>query len=307
MLYFSRDVVGRSGGFTVKDWERIRKARTDITDYVVHWVRGKYEERKKIDPFVILIDILKCGYLKPGFGIRSSIYDKSRRPTIKGPYPAVCFTEQTLDNFIKSCKVLPTRYNPYGIALHKRALYQYGGRPVIYGTEDVLGRIVAPNELGYEKDKEIYKDGLPREYQYLWVRYEPIPNPDGYVIDWTHEREWRCRVKAPYHALEGFLPEQGVPILLPAVYESNKWIRFLPRILVSKKEERELLVEIINTASPTWLAECKDEYLRNCLEQLPKVTVVALGEVQERLEAGEYQWARFETLPLGIEETSGRR
>lgn len=76
---------------------------------------------------------------------------------------------------------------------------------------------------------------------------------------------------------------------------------------MSKKEERELLVEIINTASPTWLAECKDEHLRNCLEQLPKVTVVALGEVQERLEAGEYQWARFETLPLGIEETSGRR
>ena len=286
----------------MKDWERIRNARTDVTDYVIHWIKGRYEEGKKIQPFVILIDILKCGYLKPSFGIRSSIYDKSKRPTIKGPYPAVCFTEQTLDNFIKSCKVLQNRYSSYGIALHKRALYSYGGRPVIYGTENILRQILTPREPAYEKDKEIYKDGLPKEHQYLWVRYDPIPNPDGYVIDWTHEREWRCRVKAPYHALEGFLPEEGVPILLPAVYESGKWVRFFPRILVAKKEEEELLVEIVNTASPTWMAECKNEYLRNYLEQLPKARIVVLEEVGEHLEAREPEWARLETLPLGVEE-----
>lgn len=285
----------------MKDWERIRNARTDVTDYVIHWIKGRYEEGKKIQPFIILIDILNCGYLKPSFGIRSSIYDKSKRPTIKGPYPAVCFTEQTLDNFVKSCKVLPNRYSLYGIALHKRALYQYGGRPVIYGTENILGQVLTPHELGYEKDREIYKDGLSKEHQYLWVRYEPVPNPDGYVIDWTHEREWRCRVKAPYHALEGSLPEEGVPILLPAVYGSGQWIRFFPRILVSKKEEKELLVEIIKASSPTWMTECKNEYLRNYLEQLPRTPIVALEEVEEHLEAGEHQWARLETVPLDVE------
>jgi hypothetical protein len=288
----------------MKDWERIRKARTDVTDYVIHWTKGKHEEGEYIKPFVILIDILKCGYLKPGFGIRSSIYDEAKRPTIKGPYPAVCFTEQTLDNFVKSCKVLPNRYSPYGIALHKRALYEYGGRPVIYGTEDILGRRLTTNEREYEKDKEIYKDGLPKEYQYLWVRYEPIPNADGYVIDWTHEREWRARVKAPYHTTEGFLPEEGVPILLPALYESVKWVRFFPRILVAKKDEEQLLVEIINAASQSWVAECKNEYLRNYFDQLPKALMVALEEVEGHLEAKEREWARLETIPHGVEEIS---
>ena len=287
----------------MKDWEKIRRVRTDITDYVIHWIKRRYEDGKYIKPFVILIDILRCGYLKPGFGIRPSIYDRTKRPTVKGPYPAVCFTEQTLDNFVKSCEVLSNRYSPYGIALHKRALYQYGGRPVSYGAENILGQVITPNEPRHEKDREVYKEGLPKGHQYLWVRYEPILNPDGYAIDWTHEREWRCRVKSPYHALEGSLPEEGVPILLPAVYESGKWVRFFPRILVPKKDEKELLVEIVKTASATWMAECKNEYLRKYFEQLPKAPIIVLDEVKEHLEAGDHEWARLETIPLGVEDT----
>jgi len=284
----------------MKDWERIRNARDDVTDYVIHWVKGRYQEGKRMSPFAVLVEVLKCGYLKPTFALKSSIYEKSKRPTVRGPYPAVCFTEQTLDNFVKSCKVLSNRYNPYGIALHKRALYRYGGRPVIYGEEDILGRRLRPNEHGYEQSKETketYEGGLPRDYQYLWVRYEPIPNRDGYVIDWTHEREWRCVVRAPYHALEGSLPEEGVPIFLPRVYEGDKWVRHFPRILVAKKEEKELLAEIVNTASPTWVAQSENEYLQNYFAQLPKARIVALEEVEEHLEAGEADWTRLETIP----------
>lgn len=284
----------------MKDWERIRKARNDITDYVIHWVKPRYEEGKRIEPFTTLIVILRCGYLKPGFGVRSSIYDtsKRKRPTVKGPYPAVCFTEQTLGNFIKSCQALINRYSPYGIALHKRALYSYGGRPVIYGTENVLGQILPPDDPNYEEGKQICKDGLPREHQYLWVRYEPVPNSDGYVIDWMHEREWRCRVKAHYHALEGNLPEEGIPILLPQMYDRDKWVRFFPIVLVAKKEEKSSLADTVTDALPRWKTECKNEYLLNYFAELPKVKIVALDEVREHLEAGELDWARLETLPL---------
>jgi len=139
----------------MKDWQRIREVRPDITDYLIHWVRPKYEGGKVIKPLVILLDIIESGYLKATFATRGSIYDRSKRPTVKGSYPAVCFTEQSLENFIKSCKVLPSHYYPYGVALYKRALYQYGGRPVIYGSEDILGIPLRPNESEYETGKEI--------------------------------------------------------------------------------------------------------------------------------------------------------
>ena len=173
---------------------------------------------------------------------------------MRGPYPAVCFTEQTLANFLTSCEIWPKGYRPYGIALRKIALYQYGGRPAIYGAEDILGRRIRADEPGYEKDKEIYADGLPREYQYLWIRYQPIPNEHGYVVDWTHEREWRCRVRFPYHTHEGPLPEEGVPILLPSVLEGTKAVRAFPIILVSKQREKELLAGILKAASPEWMS-----------------------------------------------------
>ena len=166
----------------MKDWERIRREREDITDYVIHFIRPKYgnEPQKPID---ILKKIIKDGYLIPTFAIRSSIYDRSRRPTIKGPYPAVCLTEQSITNFAKSCNVLVSRYSPYGVAFPKKALFQYGGRPVIYHSEEILGSSVRPSEPDYQEGKEIFKNGLPKDFQYLWSRYQPIPNDDGYVVD----------------------------------------------------------------------------------------------------------------------------
>ena len=92
--------------------------------------------------------------------------------------------------------------------------------------------------------------------------------------------------------------------MLPTLYESAKWIRFFPRILVAKKDEEQLLVEIINAASQSLVAECKNEYLRNYFDQLPKALIVALEEVEGHLEAKEREWARLETIPHSVEEIS---
>lgn len=289
----------------MKDWERIRKERTDITDYVIHWVKRRYEEGEN-KTFITLLEIIKCGYLKPSFAQRSSIlYDRSKRPTVRGPYPAVSFTEQTFENFLKSCEILPSRYSPYGIALYKRALYQYGGRPVIYASEDILGERLRPNEPGYEEGKEIYKNGLPKDYQYLWVRYEPIPNMDGYVVDWTHEREWRCRVNAYHDAKLGSAPKEGVPLLLPAVYnhEIKKESRYLPKILVSKKWEKDLIEETIKELSQQWLVECQDKYLQGYFKLLPKTNVIALDELEDNPEAAKLDWVLVEELSPDVKES----
>src|SRR3990172_6170319 len=117
-----------------KDWANFRRARPDITDYVIHRVKRGTDDGPFTRAFDVLVKILECGYLKPTFAVmRPRLYDHSPRPTIKGPYPAVCFTEQTLECFIVSCEHLGSpRYERYGIAIHKWPLFEYGARPVMY-------------------------------------------------------------------------------------------------------------------------------------------------------------------------------
>lgn len=269
-----------------KGWWKFRRIRTDITDYVIHSVKEKEEGGKKISPFSTLLEILKCGYLKPSFAIRRPrVYDQSQspRPTIKGPYPAVCFTEQTLECFIKSSEYFSSRgkrYRPYGIALHKWPLSEYGGGSVIYGDEHILG-------------------GLPKEFQYRWARYSPIPPREGYPIDFTHEREWRARVKASYHTSDGYLPEEGIPIFLPPVDVGGEKKRYAPFILVKEKEEKETLIEVVvPILPPKWKEKCQNEYLKKQFNRYPEIKIIALEEVEEHLKNGERKWACLETLPL---------
>src|SRR6266851_463989 len=140
------------------DWKRIRAARQDITDWVIHWTRGQHLEGKYESALQVLQRILQCGYLKPAFAPRRrQTIGGEKSNTIQGLYPAVCFTDQPLSAFIQSCEVLQNRYSPYGIALEKRNLFIYGGRPVTYGDTNLLSRL-------HDDDK------------YLWVRYNPAPS-----------------------------------------------------------------------------------------------------------------------------------
>lgn len=267
------------------DWWQIRLIRTDITDYVIHRVNEEWESGSKISCFSTLLKILGCGYLKPTFAMMpSSLSTSPTGPTIKGSYPAVCFTEQPLECFITSCEYTfreKKRYFPYGIVLHKWPLFEYGGRPVIYGDESILER-------------------LPKEFQYLWVRYSPIPSPKGYPIDFTHEREWRAKVNASYHKSEGYLPKEGIPIFLPPVAIGGEERKYSPSpyILVQKKEEKETLIKVVEICWPDWKEKCQNEYLKKQFDRYPEMKIIALEEVKRHLEAGEREWARLETLPL---------
>lgn len=263
------------------DWWQFRRKRTDITDYVIHGVKEKSGSR--FSCFSTLFKILGCGYLKPTFAMMSSSLSTSPTgPTIKGSHPAVCFTEQTLECFITSCKYPfreKKRYFPYGIAFHKWSLFGYGGRPVIYGDESIL-------------------EGLPKEFQYLWVKYSPIPSPKGYPIDFTHEREWRAKVNAYYHKSEGYLPKEGVPIFLPPVDIGGEEKKYAPFILVKEKKEKENLVKVVEICWPDWKGKCQNEYLKKQFNHYPEMKIIALEEVEEHLKDGKREWARLETLPL---------
>jgi len=52
------------------------------------------------------------------------------------------------------------------------------------------------------------------------------------------------------------------------------------------------------------MGDCTNEYLGNYFQQLPKIRIIALDEVEEHLEAGELERARLETIPESLEEMS---
>lgn len=241
-----------------KDWLRIRQARTDVTDYLIHWtssakdVNGQYAS-----PLDVLRSIVRCGYLLPSFAPKTRATVAGREDTIRGPHPAVCFTEQPLCSFVQSCGVLPNRYQPYAVAIRKDRLFVYGGRPAVYGDESPLA-------------------ALPPHWKYLWVQYDPVPNEalGGYPLDWTHEREWRARAIKYSYGSVGTSTEEGIPLLLPPRVAVPQPIWYLPWILVKDKSEvgpfREFIATLPGYTGPSGI-------MRLYFELLKKAPIVSLG------------------------------
>ena len=254
-------------------WLRIKQARDDLTDYLIHWTRDSNVHGVNKSPFEVLQSILACGYLKPSFAPRTSAFASGPvRYTVRGPRPAVCFTEQPLSAFLKSCDALPDRYNPYAVAVRKDRLFEYGGRPVIYGDEDFL-------------------HSVPDHQKFLWVRFQPTPNSNlgGYPIDWTHEREWRSTVNDCEVTGHGAYLTDGVPLLLPT--DSNL---FLPWVLVRSKAEATEMRRWLN-GLPNYAGS--NILMRQYRANLRYIPIIPLDVVAERLSNRESSWARIDTLP----------
>jgi len=134
-------------------------SRRDISNFLVHFTKGDNEEA-----FQRLCSIIN----------ERLISATSKK--IKGGYKCVCFTEAPLTS-LRDGLVNPdaySRYSPFGIIFGKRWIFKLGGRPVIYQTNEEF-------------------EGLPMEYRWRHVRYEP--NRDE-LIDFTWEREWRIKCGA---------------------------------------------------------------------------------------------------------------
>lgn len=261
------------------DWLKIRKDRLDVTDYLIHWTRGTIDANGNVVPaFEVLKTIIQCGFLKPSFAPKSRVTVGGQENTIKGPYPAVCFTEQPLSYFVVSCNSLPSRYQSYAVAIRKDRLFVYGGRPVAYGDERFLNQ-------------------LADEWKYLWVRYDPIPNYHlgGYPVDWTHEREWRVRAVEYSYGSLGTSPKDGIPLLLPPQMRVPQPYWYLPWILVRKEAEAKALRQFIASLPPY---SGTNKILSIYFENLAKMPVVPLEEVEAHQKAGDTRWARLDTLPL---------
>lgn len=253
----------------MKDWEWIRRERDDLTDYVIHftknYVKGPICQLARNS----LAQILVCGYIRPTFAARPSRHASVPHPTIKGPFPAVCLTGQPIRAVLKMAR---RRYSGFGIAYHKVALYNAGGRPVMYGSERELGRPLRRGEPGWQEGKEVYTDGLPADLQYLWARYIPMmPGSNDDPVDFTWEREWRVKTES-----------DGLPVLLP----TDRGRPPTGIIVVERDDD----VQYFRGGLAKLAAGGKD-----WAKQLNRI--VSLETAERRLNDGDLRYAKLETWP----------
>jgi hypothetical protein len=142
--------------------------RTDISDSLIHFT-GPGEDWNKA--FQNLKSILSSGKIIAGTNL------------IKGQYPCVCFTEAPFPS-LEQGLLNPdnySRYAPFGVMFAKVWVFQKGGRPVIYETDEEYS-------------------ALPESLRWRHVRYEPTASSP---IDFTWEREWRIQcTELPFSPLE---------------------------------------------------------------------------------------------------------
>ena len=149
--------------------EKIYLSRQDLSDYVFHFTRGSNAKET-------LLQILSDGAIKD---IHSIGY--------------ICFTEAPVlmlpDMFDIFAHYTEPMFAPFGVGIHRNALYRIGARPVIYGTE---------------KDKSLISEELwwrflmfkPGEYDFSWLREWRLPQKeyritedDLVVVDTIKEEE----------------------------------------------------------------------------------------------------------------------
>jgi hypothetical protein len=223
--------------------------------------------------FDVLLEILESGIIRPTFAPRG----KDKRPSIKGPCPAICFTDQPISALLVTCDVMPGRYTPYGVAYYKTTLFDCGARTVLYATKQDLGRRIQQGEPNWDPERELYTGGIPPELQYLFVEYEPSGvNVFSRVVDWTWEREWRLQFPHPR------IKAGGLPVGI-----RNPWSSEAGTIVVSTAKEctevRALLEKVQGREDGEWV-----QYVGK---------VIALETARAKIAKGDQRYCRIETWP----------
>ena len=162
-------------------YRAILRAREDMTEWLIHFTRAG----GGTDARGVLLKILAEGALRPGRAVRGG------RPTIYGPQPAVCFSEQPLGAFLTYVDARAgDRFGPssYGVLVHKHDAYVEGALPVIYGLNGAEEMdLDHPDYLAGAR--QLLPECVPLDEQHRYVAF--APNRDPHPLDWSHEREWR--------------------------------------------------------------------------------------------------------------------
>ena len=150
-------------------WKKRYKYRSDISSCITHFTKES-SEKKASENLIKILNEKKIIASKP--------YDAY----IVGTDRAVCFQEAPTESLCQSIifeqdnrEILGNkiRYLAFGISFSKIYCFQKGVRPVLYEKKDIAKKI------------------LPQDEHWRIVNFD-LSDTDN-IIDWTHEREWRCK------------------------------------------------------------------------------------------------------------------
>ncbi|MBU5469805.1 DUF2971 domain-containing protein [Falcatimonas sp. MSJ-15] len=190
------------------EWRNRYKNRNDISSRLTHLTKADTVD----GAFQTLLKILEDKVV---------IGSTTEKGFIIGDTPAVCLQEAPLnaiaENLLYEKKLREdekgkVRYNAFGIRFNKVWIYKMGGRPVIY------------------EEKELMKSILPKDEYWRIVNYDL--NNREYMIDWTHEREWRVPGNIEFNY-------KDIEVLVP----SNKYYKKFIEYCI-KNEKLDMLQEI---------------------------------------------------------------
>lgn len=154
--------------YDIKMYNKRMRYRTDLSSYLTHLTRGNDDNKVRDNIIKILNDKKIIGSDNSGF--------------ICGEDTAACFQDAPIysvsqnayhEQMYVSELGGKMRYNAIGLCFKKTYVYNKGGRPVIYERTEVAKEFIRKDE---------------------WWRIVSFDLSDeNNIVDWTHEREWRCK------------------------------------------------------------------------------------------------------------------
>lgn len=169
------------------DWTEIAKyasrARADLSASVTHWTK----DRDGLGAFDVLKRILRE---------RRIVASTPEGGYIKAGQRATCFSESPVTVMTRLFRLAEhdrmvrvfLKWKPYGLSFWKPVVYQqYGGRPVLYLSNEEFRRLVAAT-------------GLEQSDAWRVVRFDY--DDMAAAVDFTHEREWRTPGDVAFDGLE---------------------------------------------------------------------------------------------------------
>lgn len=154
--------------------------RTDISQYLYHWVKADTEELA----IEILCKIIESRQLLGGDGF------------IKGKHKCVCFTETPMNQFHRE----EYRYKKFGVRFEKNYIFSRGGRPVIYQPK--CDYELLPNSLKWRHvtfDPPKIDFTWEREWRIESERLEIAPEEVTFIV--PHEGYGQC-LSTTYYSKE---------------------------------------------------------------------------------------------------------
>lgn len=156
-------------GYSQEEWRNRLSERSDLSTSLTHLTRQGTSKNLLEQIFKIL-------------GEKKLIGSTTSSGFIVGKTPAVCFQDAPLNaigqnvwfeqKFRKDNPSAKTRYLGAGFVFKKNDAFKKGARPVFY------------------EETKVAKGLLPENEWWRIVNFNLSNNES--IIDWTHEREWRC-------------------------------------------------------------------------------------------------------------------